>query len=297
MAKTRKVAASALDTIESIALANGVEDWHLLEELNKSVKNLNVLGSGTVVELPWPDLGPAKDKLKNKARDAAAYFGGRSYLEPMELIAASVFDGAAAAKSGKPFKLLDERGKVAAEGTLTDKGLVAKNLARRLYRVLVDDKELGSTLPAHRTFRFELPAWIELELKDEDGKPVANEPYRVTAADGTVLEGKLDAGGTARVDVPSREDAEVSFPALADGEWYGVKPEAEPEPEKKAWVELELLDAKGNPLAGELFRVTLAGGKLVEGVLDDSGRVRLEGLAEGDVEVTFPNLDAADWAL
>jgi len=37
--------------------------------------------------------------------------------------------------------------------------------------------------------------WLEIELLDGFGRPMAGERYRVQTADGRVLEGRLDASG------------------------------------------------------------------------------------------------------
>jgi uncharacterized Zn-binding protein involved in type VI secretion len=41
--------------------------------------------------------------------------------------------------------------------------------------------------------------WVEVSVKDEDGKSVAKVPYRVTLPSGEVREGKLDASGKASI--------------------------------------------------------------------------------------------------
>ncbi|MFH1897404.1 MAG: hypothetical protein ABH886_04085 [Candidatus Desantisbacteria bacterium] len=48
--------------------------------------------------------------------------------------------------------------------------------------------------------------WIEIELKDEDGKPVGGEEYILYLSNGTVKKGKLDQNGYKRVeDIPPRK--------------------------------------------------------------------------------------------
>ena len=65
----------------------------------------------------------------------------------------------------------------------------------------------------------ELPAFLAIELVDANGKPVANARYRVTATDGTVKEGKLDADGKARVEPIPPGLCRVAFPTLDSGAW------------------------------------------------------------------------------
>jgi len=61
------------------------------------------------------------------------------------------------------------------------------------------------------------------------------------------------------------------------------------------WVEIELLDEAGEPVAGEAYRITLPDGSVREGVLDASGRARVEGFEPGPSQVTFPHIDAGLW--
>jgi hypothetical protein len=65
--------------------------------------------------------------------------------------------------------------------------------------------------------------WIEIELLDENGAPVANEPYRLELPDGTIQTGKLDSEGRAFVSgiaVPG--ECQISFPDIDGREWHPV---------------------------------------------------------------------------
>jgi hypothetical protein len=83
-------------------------------------------------------------------------------------------------------------------------------------------------------------------------------------------------------------------------------PAAKPGPEQAAadeaapatavdWIEIALVDRRGEPVAGEAYRVLLPDGAVREGRLDADGRARLTDIEPGACEVTFPNLDAAEW--
>lgn len=61
--------------------------------------------------------------------------------------------------------------------------------------------------------------WIEIELVGEDGKPIPDEPYRITLPDGTVEEGTLDDNGVARVEGFEPGDCQVTFPELDEDAW------------------------------------------------------------------------------
>jgi hypothetical protein len=61
------------------------------------------------------------------------------------------------------------------------------------------------------------------------------------------------------------------------------------------WIEIALVDRRGEPVGGEAYRVLLPDGAVREGRLDADGRARLTDIEPGACEVTFPNLDAAEW--
>lgn len=61
--------------------------------------------------------------------------------------------------------------------------------------------------------------WVEIQLVDADGKPVPNEPYRITAPDGTVSEGSTDGNGVARVDGIDPGNCKITFMALDQQAW------------------------------------------------------------------------------
>lgn len=61
--------------------------------------------------------------------------------------------------------------------------------------------------------------WIEIVLRDEDGVPVANEPYRLTLPNGERRSGTLDARGFARVDGIDPGTCDVTFPRIDGREW------------------------------------------------------------------------------
>jgi hypothetical protein len=64
--------------------------------------------------------------------------------------------------------------------------------------------------------------WIEIELIDEDGTPVADEEYAIVTPDGQRLTGKTDAKGQARHEGLVPGQCMVSFPSRDKEEWSRV---------------------------------------------------------------------------
>jgi type VI secretion system secreted protein VgrG len=64
---------------------------------------------------------------------------------------------------------------------------------------------------------------------------------------------------------------------------------------RKSWIEIELKDETGEPVAGEFYRVTVTDGSVCEGTLDEKGFARIDGIDPGSCEITFPRLDKEAW--
>jgi type VI secretion system secreted protein VgrG len=63
------------------------------------------------------------------------------------------------------------------------------------------------------------------------------------------------------------------------------------DPEKKSWIEIELLNEEGEPVPGERYSIKLPDGSTVEGTLDENGIARVDGIDPGNCEVSYPDLD------
>ena len=73
-------------------------------------------------------------------------------------------------------------------------------------------------------------------------------------------------------------------------------PNAPENQNKTSWIEIQLNDESGNPIAGEPYKITLADGTTVaDGTLDDKGFARVDNIDPGTCQVTFPNLDKDAW--
>ncbi len=65
--------------------------------------------------------------------------------------------------------------------------------------------------------------------------------------------------------------------------------------EEKDFIEIELLDAAGDPIADEEYEILLPDKSTRKGKLDGSGKARVDGVKPGACKVNFPNLYGAHW--
>ena len=72
-------------------------------------------------------------------------------------------------------------------------------------------------------------------------------------------------------------------------------PQRPPPPVLKTFIEIVLLDQDGNPVAGEVFQLTLPDGRVQNGNLDRAGFARVDGIDPGVCDVRFPNIDGREW--
>jgi len=66
--------------------------------------------------------------------------------------------------------------------------------------------------------------------------------------------------------------------------------------EKKAWIEIELVDEEDQPVTGEKYIITLPDGKTVAtGTTDSEGLARVSGIDQGSCKINFPELHKDVW--
>lgn len=67
------------------------------------------------------------------------------------------------------------------------------------------------------------------------------------------------------------------------------------DPEKKSWIEIQLVDQNGKGIPGESWEITAPDGSGFSGTTDEDGVGRLEGIDSGSCQITFPRLDKDAW--
>ena len=102
-----------------------------------------------------------------------------------------------------------------------------------------------------------------------------------------------DPGEVEEVKAEQKQKKQVKYGTTAVKPY---KPPTEEEANKKtSWVEVELVDEDGEPVAGEKYEITLPDGRVAKGTTNEKGLVRIEGIDPGSCKVTFPNLDKSAW--
>jgi hypothetical protein len=71
--------------------------------------------------------------------------------------------------------------------------------------------------------------------------------------------------------------------------------EAEQKQVKLSWIEIELLDKAGAPVAGAYYEICMKDDTVASGTLDEKGRARVEGIEEGTCGVSFPQYAPSSW--
>jgi hypothetical protein len=71
-----------------------------------------------------------------------------------------------------------------------------------------------------------------------------------------------------------------------------AKAEQAKKEKEKTWIEIVLVDALDQPVAGKKYSVELPDGSKKEGTLDDQGKAKLENLDPGMCKISFPEIES-----
>lgn len=140
--------------------------------------------------------------------------------------------------------------------------------------------------------------WIEIELLDKEGAPVASTRCIIEFPSGKTQTAMTDRFGRVRVeDLPKGGDCWVTLPDLDADAWdQGNVKETKIEEEPWHWIELQLVDEEELPVPNLECVVALPDGGTRRLVSDDMGRIWVEGIqSPDDCMISFPALDAEAW--
>ena len=134
--------------------------------------------------------------------------------------------------------------------------------------------------------------YIEIQLLDDKGEPVANEAYWIRDTEGNEHTGSTDGSGKARVDSIKSGSCLVAFPDIEGSGVHKCSTEVDcctPPPPVLTFVEIKLVDDAGEPVADEDYLIICPQGTEYEGTTDAAGIARVEDIIEGACKVSFPN--------
>ncbi len=156
----------------------------------------------------------------------------------------------------------------------------------------LDLRDHEAALAYLRTCRGESDSGMQMRgsLADEDSPASLSEwdddevldaiAYRLERADLTLLRPRREYRSAELVIVPEQEDDE---PVLA----------AAPE---LTWVEIQLVDEEGEPVAGQAYELTVPDGSVQKGKLNYRGRARVDDIGRpGACSVSVRDLDGEAW--
>ncbi|MGE4296628.1 MAG: hypothetical protein AB7E47_01245 [Desulfovibrionaceae bacterium] len=123
--------------------------------------------------------------------------------------------------------------------------------------------------------------WIEFQLLDAKGQPIASAPWEAKVpGESTARTGVLDGDGKAKIDKIKTGDCRIVFPKHEVGDWPN-------------WIEIVLTDEKGAPVPSEKCKVEFSDGTTEEVTLGVDGKIKLIDKPVGPCWVTFPDLKKA----
>jgi type VI secretion system secreted protein VgrG len=67
------------------------------------------------------------------------------------------------------------------------------------------------------------------------------------------------------------------------------------QPVKTTWIEILLVDAHNKPVPGETYKCVMPDNKVKVGTLDAKGFARIDGIEDGQCQISFPKLDKDAW--
>lgn len=100
-------------------------------------------------------------------------------------------------------------------------------------------------------------------------------------------------GSSARAGAGTGEQSLTQYNASTQVGTSGVSPTAAAE---KTFIELELVDSDGDAVSSARYEIIASDGMVFSGRLDAHGRIRVDGVAQGNCSLMFPDLHDEDWS-
>jgi hypothetical protein len=165
--------------------------------------------------------------------------------------------------------------------------------AREFLRPLL--AQPGNRAAARRTLMAEPAfssgtAWSDADLLEHLARRMVQEGLLVVSCADSYLasiQGTFEAAGAA---AGGGSQAQPKTTPLQD-EQAAKEEKGTQKPEEEHWIEIELLDDDGKPVADERYFVELPDGSSLSGRTDGQGRARVGGVDPGTAKVSFPDLD------
>ncbi|MGE0711517.1 MAG: hypothetical protein AB7N76_24660 [Planctomycetota bacterium] len=159
------------------------------------------------------------------------------------------------ALAGRPYQItLPDgqlvRGKLDADGWAKHDGIKPGECVFKL----LDPKPSGPDQPGGLHF-------INVVVKDEDGRPLVGEPFVLGIGDGTVRRGELDAEGRC---LQERLPGGPCF--------FALRGNLDSKAKNARHLRLQFMDEDGEPFAKRPFQIKV-GDQVLEGITSDDGRV------------------------
>ena len=134
------------------------------------------------------------------------------------------------------------------------------------------------------------------DLVEELARRIVSERLQVVSCADSFLAALRSEAAAGAAAQQSQTGQSAQTTPLEDEEAAKAEKEAASQPEEKHWIEIELLDDSGAPVANELYLVEMPDGSKITGRTDASGRARIDDADPGTAKVSFPDLDKSAYA-
>jgi hypothetical protein len=128
--------------------------------------------------------------------------------------------------------------------------------------------------------------YIEVEIVDQDGNPVAGRAYTLTLPDGTKQTGRVPTSGILHVGDLEPGSGQIDF-NVDDGD---AQDAGDLDVDDSPYVDFQILDDDGNPIPNIAFVLQLSDGTTKDGLTDENGHAHVGNLVDGDCTLVVEKL-------